>query len=97
MLRGFFQLCFDCLLLCGPDSLPRFIQLHRIKIRCLRFQISVLRQRLIQLGRVSLLLRLQLFQSSLHGGNILAEFLCACILRILKFLKKKRLFGTQFL
>ena len=97
MLRGFFQLCFDCLLLCGPDSLPRFIQLHRIKIQCLRFQISVLRQRLIQLGRVSLLLRLQLFQSSLHGGNILAEFLCACILRILKFLKKKRLFGTQFL
>ena len=53
-------------------------------------------QSLIQLGGVFLLLRLQLFQAGLHGGNILAERLCACIFRILKFLQKKRLFGTQF-
>lgn len=26
MLRGFFQLCFDCLLLCGPDKALRDIQ-----------------------------------------------------------------------
>ena len=39
----------------------------------------------------------QLLQTGLHGGNILAERLCACILRILKFLQKECLFGTQFL
>ena len=97
LLQGFLQLPFRCLFLRRTEDLPCLVQLHRIKIRSLCLQLCVFSQRLIQLGRVSLLLRLQLFQSSLHGGNILAEFLCACILRILKFLKKKRLFGTQFL
>ena len=70
---------------------------YRVKIRSLRFQFSVFIQSLIQLGRVFLLLRLQLFQASLHNSNILTERLCACILRILKFLHKECLFGTQFL
>ena len=43
-----------------------------------------------------MLLRLQLFQAGFHCSNILVERLCACILRILKFLQKKCLFRTQF-
>ena len=38
-----------------------------------------------------------LFQSSLHGSDILVERLRTRILCILKFLQKERLFGTQFL
>ena len=91
------QLPFCCLFLRRADGLSFFVQLHRIKIRSLRFQLSIFSQRLIQLGGIFLFLCFQLFQASFHGGNILAECLCACILRILKSLQKERLFGTQFL
>ena len=44
-----------------------------------------------------LFLRLQLFQTGLHGGNIPAERFRACILYMLKFLQKQSIFSAQFL
>ena len=64
---------FYLLFLHRTDCIPRFVQLHRIKIRSLRFQLGIFSQSVIQFNGIFLLPRLQLFQTGLHGGNIPAE------------------------
>ena len=48
LLQGFLQLPFYRLFLRRTDGLPHFIQLHRVKIHGLRFQLGIFSQCLIQ-------------------------------------------------
>jgi hypothetical protein len=73
------------------DELPRFVQLHRVTINNLCPQIGIFSRGLSQFCEIFLFLRLRLFQSGFHCGNILAECLCARVLRILAFLQKQYL------